>query len=120
MPRVIHARHVHSHIAMAEGWGRVHRGDFGAQVDISRQSAARITGSVDTLGKEGVGGVGFRFDYDIVSFSHAYAEFIDAYRLDILAIGGDYSHFQTGNAHIKNGHGGAVDKAQAHFFAGFT
>ena len=83
------------------------------------QYSSCITGSVDTLRENRIGAVGVGLDNYVISFRNADAKFIDRYRFDVLAIGGDHLHFQPGDSHIENRHGGGIDKTKPDFLTLF-
>src|SRR5690606_33708297 len=110
--------HVHAHIAVSQHRCRVHFRNLALQRGIGSKRASGKTCAVVGLGKQGISAISFRLHNHIVGFSNRNAKFIHRDWLDILTICRDHGHFQPGNAHIENAHGGAVDDAQTHFFTG--
>ena len=118
VPHVHHA-HVHSHVGMGQDRRGIHLRHLGPQRRIGGQIAERIAGPINRLGEYRIGAIVLRLDDDVVGLRDADAEFIDADRLYILAVGRDHGHLQARNTDIEECHRRAVDEAQAYLLAAF-
>ncbi|MNZ65412.1 hypothetical protein D3C78_836050 [compost metagenome] len=119
---MVHACHramIHAHVGHADQRSRVGAGHCGAEPLAQGQGAPGKTAAVHGLGKQGVGPLVARLDDHVIGLRHGNPQFIDADRLHVLSVGGDDSHFQTGQAHVEVTHGRAVDQPQAQFLSRF-
>ena len=103
---------------MSEQGRRIHLRHLGGQARGRGQGAAGIPGTVDALREQGVGLVSVGLDDHVESFCHAQSHFMKRHRGNRLAVHGNYSHVQAGDADIKEGHGTGVDKPQLDAFTG--
>ena len=113
----IHRTHIHAHIIHGQIGNLIHCRYGCGQVFIRCQRATRKSRAIDRLGKNGVGSIICGFNDNVIGFRYAETYFIHADRFYILAISSNHGHFQPGYAHIKKGHGRAIDEAQANLFA---
>ena len=113
VPPVAHGTHVHAHVDVGEVGHGIHGRHFRLERGIGRQGTAGIPGTVDGLCEDGIGLV-VGLDDDVIGLGHADAELVHADRFHVLAVGGHHGHFQAGDAHVEEAHGGTVDEAQPH------
>ena len=111
---VIHSPH--SHIIHGEPGTRIGGRNRGSHAFTNGKRAPCIAASVHGLGKDGAGILDGLYN-DIVGFSYGNTKLIHTDGGDVLAVSSHHGHLHARNAYIEVGHGRAIDKAEADFFA---
>ena len=108
---VIHAGMSVAHIGHAEERRLASGRDRRRHTGIGGQGGARVTGACHRLGEDGEGAGFLGADDHIVGLGDRDAELVDLHGLDIVAVGLDHGHRQSGNAHVEKGHRRGIDES---------